>query len=354
MIKNIVDIAIIGGGPVGMFTAFYAGMRQASVKIIESLPQLGGQLAALYPDKYIYDIAGFPKVKAGELIEKLKEQMSQFNPEICLNEEAIDVTKEDGIFKITTNVQEHYARTIIISAGNGAFKPRTMNLPDEEKYENINLHYKVTNINDFAGKEVVVFGGGDSAVDWALMLEKTAAKVTIVHRRDRFRAHEHSVNQLKESSVNILTPFVPSQLIGQSKLESVVVKNVKTNEEIELNADHFIVNYGYVSNLGPINNWGLKIEKNSIVVNYRQETNIPGIYAVGDIATYPGRVNLIATGFGEAPVAVSNAKVFINPDESLHTAHSTSIMARRAKKKTASVINKFLNIKNKKGEVSNG
>jgi len=315
--KEVVDITIIGGGPVGMFTAFYAGMRQASVKIIESLPQLGGQLSALYPDKYVYDVAGFPKIKASELVDRLSEQMGQFEQEICLNEEVIEVTREDDVFKLITSSQTHYSKTIIITAGNGAFKPRTMNLQDEAKFENTNLHYSIKDINDFANKNVVIFGGGDSAVDWALMLEKIASSVSIVHRRDRFRAHEHSIVQLEECSVNILTPYVPTELHGDTKLESIILKESKTKEEIELKADDYLVNYGFISNLGPINNWGLAIENHSIAVNSRAETNIPGIYAVGDIATYPGKVELMATGFGEAPIAVSNAKVYIDPKESM-------------------------------------
>ena len=266
--------------------------------------------------------------------------MMQFEQEICLNEEVIGVTKNDRIFKIKTKSQIHYARTIIITAGNGAFKPRKMNLPNEDKYENINLHYRIQNIQDFENKHVAIFGGGDSAVDWAIMLEKVAARVTVVHRRNQFRAHEHSVNQLRKSTVNIMTPYIPTRLIGEEKLESVILKETKTKEEIELRADHYLVNYGFISNLGPIHNWGLEIENNSILVNSRAETTIPGIYAVGDIATYPGRVNLMATGFGEAPIAVSNAKVFINPNESLHVAHSTSIMSRKEKRqKKVSVAN---------------
>lgn len=326
---EVVDIAIIGGGPVGMFTAFYAGMRQASVKIIESLPQLGGQLAALYPDKYVYDVAGFPEIKAKDLVDRLMKQMSQFEQEICLNEEVLEVTREEDVFKITTSSDVHYSRTIIITAGNGAFKPRMLNLDNEAKFEHTNLHYSVHDIQDFAGKDVCIFGGGDSAVDWALMLENIASSVSIVHRRDRFRAHEHSVQQLKDGSVQVVTPYVPKVLIGESKVESIILREAKTKEEIEIKADDYIVNYGFISNLGPINNWGLEIDKQSIVTNSRAETNIPGIYAVGDISTYPGKVELMATGFGEAPIAVSNAKIFINPNESLHVAHSTSIMSRK-------------------------
>lgn len=331
--EEVMDITIIGGGPVGMFTAFYAGMRDASVKIIESLPQLGGQLSALYPDKYVYDVAGFPKIKGAELVDRLYEQMSQFEQEVCLNEEVLEVVKEDDLFKITTTTQNHYTRTIIITAGNGAFKPRTMNLQDEEKYEHTNLHYSIKNINEFTNKDVCIFGGGDSAVDWALMLEDVASSVSIVHRRNRFRAHEHSVKQLKECTVNILTPYIPARLQGDSRLESIILAEPKTKEEIEVRADNFLVNYGFISNLGPIKNWGLEIENDSIVVNSRAETNIPGIYSVGDISTYPGKVELMATGFGEAPIAVSNAKVFIDPNESVQIAHSTSIMSRKENKR---------------------
>ncbi|MFC2949827.1 NAD(P)/FAD-dependent oxidoreductase [Virgibacillus sediminis] len=334
---EIYDITIIGGGPIGMFTAFYAGMRQASVKIIESLPELGGQLAALYPDKYVYDVAGFPKLKAKDLVKSLTEQMNQFENEVCLGEEVQEVIKEDGIFEIRTPKQVHYSKTIIITAGNGAFKPRKMNLENEAKFEGNNLHYKIDDINDFKDKEVCVFGGGDSAVDWALMLEKLASNVTLVHRRDRFRAHEHSVEQLKASSVNVMTPFVPKDIVGESKIDCISCKQAKGDATVDLEADVYLVNYGFISNLGPINNWGLEIEKNSIVVNSRAETNIPGIYAVGDISTYPGKVKLMATGFGEAPIAVSNAKVYIDPNESLETAHSTSIMSREKKKKKKAV-----------------
>jgi ferredoxin/flavodoxin---NADP+ reductase len=326
---KVFDLTIIGGGPVGLFTAFYAGMRQASVKIIESLPQLGGQLSALYPEKYIYDIAGFPKIRAQELIHNLKEQMSEFNPTICLDQAVNKLEKEpDGVFKLTTNTQTHYSRAIIITAGNGAFQPRKLELPGEEKYAQSNLHYFVDDLNKFAGKQVVIFGGGDSAVDWALMLEPIAEKVTLVHRRDKFRAHEHSVKTLNNSKVNVLTPFVPVELIGDKKIEQVLLEEVKGERKEIIDVDEVIVNYGFLSSLGPIKNWGLGLEKNSIVVNSKMETNIEGIYAAGDICTYTGKVKLIASGFGEAPTAVSNAKVYIDPTAKVQPLHSTSIMEK--------------------------
>lgn len=329
--KNISDLIVIGGGPAGLFTAFYAGMRQMTVKIIESLPQLGGQLAALYPEKYIYDIAGLPKVRAQELIDNLKNQMAEFNPEICLEQTVEKVEKQaEGVFKVTTSSNQiHYTRTIIITAGNGAFQPRRLQLEDAEKYENENLHYFIDNVNKFRDKRVVVLGGGDSAVDWALMLEHIAKEVTIVHRRDKFSAHEHSVTTLKNSTVHVLTPYIPIELIGKEKIEQIVLEEGKSSERKTIQVDEVVVNYGFISSLGPLKDWGLEIEKNSIVVNHKMETNIEGIFAVGDICTYEGKIKLIATGFGEAPVAVSHSKMHIDPTTKLQPLHSTSIMENK-------------------------
>ncbi|MCD7036238.1 ferredoxin--NADP reductase 2 [Metabacillus sp. GX 13764] len=323
---KVYDITIIGGGPVGLFTAFYGGMRQASVKIIESLPQLGGQLSALYPEKYIYDVAGFPKIRAQELINNLKEQMAQFEPAVCLEQAVESVEKQaDGVFKLTTESEVHYSKTIIITAGNGAFQPRRMELEEAEKYEKKNLHYFVEDMNYFSGKRVMLCGGGDSAVDWALMLEPVAEKVMLVHRRDKFRAHEHSVELLKNSKVEILTPYVPTELHGEDHVQQVGLEEVKGDRKELVEIDELIVNFGFVSSLGPIKNWGLEIEKNSILVNSKMETNIEGIYAAGDICTYEGKVNLIASGFGEAPTAVNNAKAYMDPKARVQPLHSTSL-----------------------------
>ncbi|MFJ7468412.1 NAD(P)/FAD-dependent oxidoreductase [Peribacillus frigoritolerans] len=328
--ENIVDVTIIGGGPVGLFTAFYGGMRQMSVKIIESLPQLGGQLSALYPEKYIYDVAGFPKVRAQELVNNLKEQMKAFKQEVCLEQAVETIEKQkDGIFKLTTNKEVHYSRTIIITAGNGAFHPRKLKIDTEEKFQGKNLHYFVDDLNSFMEKDVIVFGGGDSAVDWALMLEPIANRVTIAHRREKFRAHEHSVENLTNSDVQIMTPYIPIELRGAEEIEHVVLENVNNGEETIHKADAVVVNYGFISSLGPIKDWNLDIEKNAIVVNSRMETNIPGIYAAGDICTYEGKVKLIASGFGEAPTAISNAKVFIDPSSKVQPLHSTSLMEEK-------------------------
>ncbi|SDC46540.1 thioredoxin reductase (NADPH) [Pelagirhabdus alkalitolerans] len=324
--NKIYDITIIGAGPTGLFTAFYGGLRQASVKVIESLPHIGGQLSALYPEKYIYDIAGFPKVRAQDLINNLKEQLDMFQPTFCL-EEAVESLErlEDGNLKLTTNEGVHYTKSLIITAGNGAFQPRKLQLKESSAYESRNLHYFVDNMMQFKDKRVVLFGGGDSAVDWALMLEPIAKEVTLIHRRDKFRAHEHSVQQLMDSNVKTLTPFVPEALIGHDQIEQVVVKEVKGSQEVTIDVDDVIVNYGFISSLGPIKEWGLEIEKNSIVANSKMETNIEGVYAAGDICTYPGKVKLIATGFGEGPTAINNAMAYIEPSLRVQPKHSTSL-----------------------------
>lgn len=325
--EKVFDITIIGGGPIGLFTAFYGGMRQASVKIIESLPQLGGQLSALYPEKYIYDVAGFPKVRAQELIDNLKQQMSKFEPTVVLEEAVQTVEKQaDGVFKLTTNGGTHFTKAIIITAGNGAFQPRRIELDEAPKYEGKNLHYFIDDLNHFAGKKVVIFGGGDSAVDWALMLEPIAEKVTIVHRRDKFRAHEHSVENLKKSNVEIKTPFIPAEFLGNEEaITQVVVQDANGEDKEVLDVDAVIGNYGFVSSLGPIKDWGFELQKNTIVVNSKMETSIPGIYAAGDICTYDGKVKLIASGFGEAPTAVNNAKQYIDQKARIQPMHSTSM-----------------------------
>lgn len=323
---EIKDITIIGGGPTGIFAAFYAGMCNLSVKLIESMPQLGGQLSALYPEKYIYDVAGFPKIRAQELVDQLIKQAQLFQPTFCIDEKVLEVKKkEERLFEIVTQKDIHYSRAIIITAGNGAFEPRKLTIPDTEKYESTNLHYFVKDLNQFKDQNVLIAGGGDSAVDWALMLEPIAKNVTVIHRRNKFRAHEHSVEQMKQSNVTIITPREIESLSGDSRIKQVTIVDKKSGTKEIIDVDAVIVSFGFVSSLGPIQNWGLEIEKGCIRVNSKMETNIPGIYAAGDIATYPGKVKLIAVGFGEAPTAVNNAKQYINPEARLQPGHSSNL-----------------------------
>ena len=330
--QELYDITIIGGGPVGLFTAFYGGMRQLKVKIIESMPQLGGQLSALYPEKYIYDVAGFPKVLAQDLVDNLVEQANQFNPDVVLEQSVEEVsTQEDGTLYLRSNTgDEHYTRAVIITAGVGAFRPRRLKVEGADLYEGKNLHYFVNDLTAFAGQKVLIAGGGDSAVDWANMLEPIAEEVTLIHRRDKFRAHEHSVEQLMNSSVNVQTPYNITEFIGDGdRINQVVLEQVKGEGSITKDVDAVIVNYGFISSLGPIKEWGLEIEKNSIVGNSKMETNVPGIYAAGDVATYDGKVKLIASGFGEAPTAVNNAKSYMDPDAKVQPLHSTSLFDKK-------------------------
>nr|WP_042160216.1 NAD(P)/FAD-dependent oxidoreductase [Paenibacillus gorillae] len=320
------DITIIGGGPAGMFAAFYGGMRQASVKIIDSMPELGGQLTALYPEKNIYDVAGFPQVTAQQLVDQLKQQMNYFPVQVCLDEKVLQVIKKDERhFEIVTDKETHYSRSVIITGGVGAFEPRRLDLPNVKQYERTNLYYFVNNLESFTGKSVVINGGGDSAVDWALMLEPVAKEVTLIHRRDKFRAHEHSVEKLFNSKVNIVTPAEITALHGDEGIESLTVTFNQTNETREINCDALIVNFGFISSLGPILEWGLDIQNGSIVVDTRMETSIPGIFAAGDITTYPGKLKLIAVGFGEAPTAINNAKVYLDPSAKLSPGHSSNM-----------------------------
>jgi thioredoxin reductase len=324
--QDVLDIIVIGGGPTGMFAAFYAGMRQASAKLIESMPQLGGQLAALYPEKDIYDVAGFPKVTAQELVNNLLEQMKHFPIDVRLEEKVLKVIKkEERLFEIVTDKGSHYSRAVIITGGVGAFEPRRLELPEATRFEKKNLHYFVNDLQAFAGQKVLISGGGDSAVDWALMLEPVAEKVTLIHRRDKFRAHEHSVEKLMNSKVQIVTTTEITKLHGTDRIEQITLKDIKTGEETIHDVDACIINFGFISSLGPIAEWGFEIENGSIVVDSRMETSIPGIFAAGDITTYPGKLKLIAVGFGEAPTAINNAKVYIDPSAKLSPGHSSNM-----------------------------
>ncbi|RSL29450.1 NAD(P)/FAD-dependent oxidoreductase [Salibacterium salarium] len=333
MKEDIYDVTIIGAGPIGLFTAFYAGMRQMSVKIVDSMPQTGGQLSALYPDKYIYDVAGFPKVKAQELVDQLYDQANTFSPTVCLNESVEHVVRrEDETFELVTSEGVHHSRTIIITAGAGAFQPRKLKVEHADHYENHSLHYFIKKLERFRDRNVLVCGGGDSAVDWALALDEITDNVTLIHRRDNFRAHEHSLELLKQSKIRVQTPYEISQLLGTDQhIEQVMLQEVKGDTTELLDVDDVIVNFGFVTSLGPLKTWGLDIEKNAIRVNSKMETSIPGIYAAGDVCTYDGKVKLIATGFGEAPTAVNYAKSSVDPKAKLHAGHSTSIFDESAK-----------------------
>lgn len=323
--EQVYDITIIGGGPVGLFAAFYAGIRDASVKIVDSLPQLGGQLSELYPEKYIYDVAGFPKIRAMDLVDQLLEQTGQYKQKVCLNERVESLVKrEDHVFELTTTQQVHLSRSVIVTGGIGAFTPKPLPVANLANYEGKGIHYYIDNVQHFAGQKVLIVGGGDSAVDFALMLEPVAEQVTLIHRRDQFRAHEENVKSLMASRVHVKTFYELKELRGEDRLTGVTIVENRTKETLDLEMDAIIGSLGFSASLGPILTWGLEIEDNAIVVDTRMQTNIAGVFAAGDIVTYPGKLKLIATGFGEAPTAVNNAKMYLDPKSKLFPGHSSS------------------------------
>ncbi|MDN7243234.1 NAD(P)/FAD-dependent oxidoreductase [Planococcus sp. N028] len=323
--REVFDITIIGGGPTGLFASFYGGMRKMKVKILDSLPQLGGQLTELYPDKFIYDVGGFTKVLAKDLVDNLVSQANYGEPAICLEETVATVERSEDIFVIETDKGQHYTKTILLTAGVGAFQPRKLGIEGSEQFEGTTLHYGVKDLTMFHDKKVVVLGGGDSAVDWAMMLENVAGQVTLSHRRDKMTAHEANIDVLMQSKVEVKKPFGVKELVGENgQVRELVLIDKEGNEE-RLEVDHVIVNYGNITSLGPIKEWGLEMEKNAVLVNSKMETSIEGIYAAGDIATYEGKVKLIAVGFGEAPTAINNAKAYLDPKSKLQPLHSTSV-----------------------------
>ena len=333
-LQDLYDLTIIGGGPTGLYAAYYAGFRHLSVKIIENLPDLGGQVTTLYPDKYIYDVAGFPKIVGKELVDRLLAQMQPYHPHVCLEEQAVELRPEpDHGLILRTNRGEHRSRTVLITAGVGVFSPRKLPNPGLERFEGKGLAYYVTQPHLYRDKSVLIVGGGDSAVDWANHLSAIAQRVTLIHRRDQFRAHEASVAQLKESKVDVRLFCELKTVHGGDTVEEAVLLNTQTRQEETIPVDAVLAYLGFVVDLGPIKRWGLALDKEGIVVNSRMETNLPGVYSAGDIASYPGKVKLIATGFGEAATAVCNAATYIHPEMSLFPGHSSTVMEKEEEKK---------------------
>lgn len=326
MDTELYDITIIGGGPVGLFGAFYAGLRGMRTKIIDSLPELGGQLTALYPEKYVYDVPGFPEVFAKDLAAQMIRQAMRFKPTVCLEERAEHLQRTaDGWAIITDKGITHHTHTIVICAGAGAFSPRKLNAEGVAEFEGNGVYYGVRDKSLFAGKRLLIVGGGDSAVDWALNLYPIAQAITLIHRRDDFRAHERSVQELRQSPVRILTPYELRRVCGDGRLERAIIFHNKTQEEMALPVDAVILNIGFVATLGPIKNWGLELQGNQIVVDEYMQTNLPGVYAAGDVCTHPGKLKLIATGVGEVCTAVNHAKSVLDPNAKMFPGHSSDM-----------------------------
>ncbi len=332
--RDIFDMTIIGGGPVGLFAAFYAGMRGLRTKIIDSLEELGGQLIAVYPEKYIYDVAGFPKILAKDYVREAVQQGLSTGAVAALNEEVreLDHFEADNLIRLATNRAEHWTRTVLICAGVGAFEPKRLEAPGVEDFLGNGVHYFVRNLEQFRDRNVVIVGGGDSAVDWALMLEPIANDVTVIHR-SKFRAHERSIQDLESSNAKLFYPFYEvKEVRGNSRLEEVHFHQSRTGEEHIVPAHELIVAIGFSGKLGELKEWGFTIERNTIVVDpLTMETGLPGVYAAGDIITHPAKFKLIATGAAEAVIAVNNAVTHIDPSARLDPGHSTNIMEKRAR-----------------------
>jgi ferredoxin/flavodoxin---NADP+ reductase len=317
------DLVIVGAGPVGLFGAFYAGLRGMRVTLVDSLAELGGQLSALYPDKFIYDVAGFPKIKSRDLVASLSEQALQYQAEVRLEERVTGLERTGDAWTLTTARGRIEARTVLITAGVGAFAPRKLEDAALARFEGRGLHYVLPSLAPFTGRRILVMGGGDSALDWGLHLEPIAKQVTLIHRRDRFRAHEDSVSKIMTSSAKVLTFTELKTIEGDGRVERVIVFDNRTQEETTIEVDDVVVNFGFVADLGPIKTWGLEIKGNSLVVNAKMETNLPGVFAAGDIVSYVGKLKLIATGFGEAAMAVCGAKLVVDPKARYFPGHSS-------------------------------
>jgi thioredoxin reductase (NADPH) len=327
------DLTIIGAGPAGLFGTFYAGMRGISVRLVDALPELGGQLTALYPEKYIFDVAGFPKILAKDLVKGLVRQAMQFQASVHLAQEVTALVRgeheERMVFGLRTPDGEYWSRAILITAGIGAFQPRKLPLDDYDRWVGRGLYDKVLSPVVFADQRVVIVGGGDSACDWALNLQGVAASVTLVHRRDAFRAHQATLDQVHAlaaaGKLSLRTFTEVTAIDGDERVRAVTLRHSRTGEEERFEADALIALLGFVSRLGAIAGWGLALERDSIVVNQRMETSEPGIYAAGDVATYPGKLKLIATGFGEACTAVNMGVHFMYPDRKTFPGHSSNM-----------------------------
>lgn len=329
---KIYDLIIIGAGPTGLFGLFYASVREMDTLLVDSLAEPGGQLSALYPEKYIYDMPGFPKILAKDLVAEMVQQATMHRHQDTLFGERVETLtrneEENLLYLETDKGTKLRTKTVVVTTGAGAFTPHKLAAEGAEALEDVSLFYTVKNVEAFRGKNVVVVGGGDSAFDWVMTLHDIAAEVSLVHRRAQFRAHEESVNKVlaMDHVKKFLHYEVKSFALGAAgDLEQVLIKNNTNETELMLRADAVIVSMGFSANLGPLKNWGIELEHTGIPVNSCMETNIPGVYAAGDITRYTGKLKLIATGVGEAAIAVNQAKNYIDPKQRVQPVHSSTL-----------------------------
>jgi thioredoxin reductase (NADPH) len=327
---DIADITIIGGGPTGLFARFYAGMRGVTAQIIDALPQLGGQLTALYPEKYIFDVAGYTKILAKDLVRPLIEQSAQFGGREFLGQRVVGLEEADGCFVLVTETARFPTRSLVIAAGIGAFSPRRLPQAVAAPWYGRGIFDAVSDPEVYRGCRVVIIGGGDSAFDWAHQLADRAARVSLVHRSDRYRAHGATVAEVQRAAAAGTTDLwafheLHDVIQADGRLTGLVLRDTKTKETRQVGCDVVLPMLGYVSDLGEIAHWGLTIANDEIHVNSQMETGRPGIYAAGDVTTYPGKLKLIATGFAEAATAVNQAVHWIYPEKKVTPGHSSNM-----------------------------
>ena len=323
-----VDLLVVGSGPAGLYAAYYAGFRGLRTAIVDSLPEPGGQVTALYPEKMVYDVAGFPGIKGRDLVAGLVEQAARFEPTYLLGERAEHLTNEAGhrpragerLVVTTDKGTQINAGAVVVTGGIGTFTPRP--LPGGTEWEGRGLTYVVKELAAHAGQDVVIVGGGDSAVDWALALDGLAASVTLVHRRKHFRAHAASVADMENSATVVVTDAQVDSLEGDERLHTVHVRH-KDGSVTPYKAQSVIAALGFTADIGPLETWGIDIVDRKIMVDTAMRTSVPGVYSAGDITEYPGKVRLIAVGFGESATAVNNAATYLDPDQPLFPGHSS-------------------------------
>lgn len=329
MSQEVFDLTIIGAGPSGLFAAFYAGLRQMKTKVIDALEEPGGQVAVLYPEKYIFDVPGFSKILAKDLVKDLVEQAFQYNPTVVLGERVMSLKKTDGVIELKTDKgTSHLSRAVLVAAGVGAFSPNRLEAEGSALYEGKGVFYFVKDKSVFKDKRLLIVGGGDSAVDWALNIKDIAKSITLVHRRDVFRAHEGSVAELMKSTVDVRLFYEVKSVLGDGKgVTGAVVFDNRSKAETKLDVDAILVNIGFRADLGPIKDWGLAIDGREVRANGKMETNIPGVYVAGDIAgPMDGvKLNLIATGYAQAALAVNVAKAYVDPTSKIFPGHSSEM-----------------------------
>jgi len=332
MSEEIYDLTIIGAGPTGLFGAFYAGLRSLKTKIIEALPEPGGQLAVLYPEKMIYDVPGFPHVMAKDLVKELVEQTKRFDPNYIFDQNVNSLRRETykggEYWVLTTDVEEHWTKALLISAGIGAFTPNTLSVPSISEFDGRGVFHFVQDRRPFRHRKVLIVGGGDTAIDWALNLNHWADQITLIHRRSEFRAHESSLAELRETDIDMLTHFELEMVEGNDEVEHAIISSNKENDRRILDVDIVLLSLGFKASLGPMLEWGLNLsDQRHISVDGLMRTNLPGIYAAGDIAAVEGSepLSLIVTGFGQAAIAANAAHTYINPESKLFPGHSSEL-----------------------------